>query len=202
MRVYLDAVRRSDLERLGAWFGDPSNQALLVPGIAAPTGMEDEAAWFESIHARQRDGKGWAFAVRRHEDGAAIGTVGLSIGHFRHSGEFGIGILDPSARGRGLGGEAAELLLRFAFDEIGLHRVELRVFAFNEPALRLYRRLGFREEGRRRELLFRDGQFHDDIVMAMLADEYRRRPGVERPPGWIPDAVRRRPDGADVPSGR
>jgi RimJ/RimL family protein N-acetyltransferase len=119
----------------------------------------------------------------------------VTLGPFRHTGEFGIAIADPGARGHGFGREASELRLRFAFDEGGLHRVELHVFDFNEPAKRLYRSLGFRAEGRRREVLYRDGRYHDDVRMAMLVDEYRAREGAAPPPGWIPATLRAAPPG-------
>ena len=189
MRVYLDAVRRDDLPRFARWFADPALAAVLTPGIALPLGPEDEEEWFDNMRARRKDGREHVFAVRRLESGDAIGTVGITLERDRHSGTAGIAIADPDARGRGLGVEAFHLLLRFAFDEVGLHRVELRVFDFNEPAKRLYRRLGFREEGRLRDAVFRDGRYHDELVMAMLEGDYQTSDPGARPPGWIPAAV-------------
>ena len=190
MRVYLDAVHQSDLERFAAWFADPSLAAVLNPGVALPSGPEDEKEWFEGMRRRQREGKVYCFAVRRHEDGGVIGTVSLVLEAKGKSAMFGIAIADPGARGHGFGQEATELALRFAFDELGLHRVWLGVFDFNEPAKRLYRRVGFRDEGRQRDFVFRDGRYHDGLLMAMLEDEYRARTGVHRPEGWIAASVR------------
>lgn len=190
MRVYLDAVRQSDVERFAAWFADPSLAALLIPGVALPYSPEDEQEWFEAVRQSRRAGKVYTFAVRRREDGGVIGTVSLTLEPKGRSATFGIAIADPGARGHGFGQEASELILRFGFDELGLHRVELRVFDFNEPAQRLYRRLGFREEGRRRDALFRDGRYHDDVIMSMLEDEYHARTDVTPPDGWIPPAMR------------
>ena len=76
--------------------------------------------------------------------------------------------LDPRFAGQGLGTEATRLLLAYAFDEIGLHRVELEVFDFNERAIRSYRKNGFVEEGRRRDALLWAGERHDAITMAAL----------------------------------
>jgi RimJ/RimL family protein N-acetyltransferase len=64
-------------------------------------------------------------------------------------------------------------MMRYGFAEMGLHRIELAVFAYNTRAQALYRSLGFTEEGRRREVVLHDGIFHDEIVMSILEDEWR-----------------------------
>lgn len=76
-------------------------------------------------------------------------------------------------RGRGYGPEATRLILRYAFDEIGLHRVQLEVFWYNERALRSYEKCGFVLEGRMREALRWDGHWHDTLVMGVLRSELR-----------------------------
>ncbi len=79
----------------------------------------------------------------------------------------------PSFRGRGYGTEGIQLVLGFAFDGLGLHRVELDVLSINTRAKSLYENLGFQLEGRRRDA-YRDGDgYCDAIIMAMLEDEYR-----------------------------
>ncbi|MNW10242.1 Spermidine N(1)-acetyltransferase [compost metagenome] len=59
-----------------------------------------------------------------------------------------------------------------AFGELGLHRVSLRVLAFNERAIASYRKSGFSIEGREREAALIDGAWHDDIMMGILAHEF------------------------------
>ena len=79
----------------------------------------------------------------------------------------------PAYRGRGYGTEAIELVLGFAFDGLGLHRIGLQVVAINARATSLYENLGFRVEGRLRDA-YRDGDgWCDGIVMGLLEDEYR-----------------------------
>lgn len=82
-------------------------------------------------------------------------------------------VMRPGYRGRGYGTEAIELVLGFAFDGLGLHRVGLDVLSVNARALSLYENLGFRVEGRRRDA-YRDGdRWCDAIDMGLLEDEYR-----------------------------
>ncbi|WP_372444787.1 GNAT family N-acetyltransferase [Crossiella equi] len=71
--------------------------------------------------------------------------------------------------GRGHGPEATRLRLAHAFDRVGLHRVDLEVFAYNERAIRAYAKCGFTEEGRKREALRWDGAWHDVVLMSALA---------------------------------
>lgn len=80
---------------------------------------------------------------------------------------FAIGMFDPQFVGRGLGAQATQLVLRHAFDTLGLHRIDLRVLAFNTAAIESSRRSGFVVEGRERCWL--EGRWHDDdVIMGIL----------------------------------
>lgn len=72
-----------------------------------------------------------------------------------------------------MGRELIKLVLSHAFGTMGLHRVDLRVLAFNERAIRCYRSCGFVEEGRERESARIGDVWHDDIIMGILAEEYQ-----------------------------
>ena len=63
-------------------------------------------------------------------------------------------------------------MLWLAFERIGLHRVGLSVFSFNERAIRSYEKAGFRIEGRLREAIARDGRYWDEIQMGVLRDDW------------------------------
>ena len=92
--------------------------------------------------------------------------VRFSLAGFDHVGRLGMGLL-PDARGKGLG----RRLILAAIDsarERGFERVELDVFASNTRAKALYERVGFVEEGVRRRARKLDGQYDDDVIMAML----------------------------------
>jgi RimJ/RimL family protein N-acetyltransferase len=86
---------------------------------------------------------------------------------------FAIGILDPQCLGKGIGTEAMRLVLRFAFDQLKLHRVSLRVLAYNHRAIRSYQKCGFVIEGYEREAAWVNGQWHDDVIMGLLDREFR-----------------------------
>jgi RimJ/RimL family protein N-acetyltransferase len=85
----------------------------------------------------------------------------------------GFRIALPSAyTDRGLGTEATRLILGHAFDTVGVHRVELEVFAFNPRARRVYEKVGFVYEGTKRQALRWQREWIDTHVMAMLADDW------------------------------
>ncbi|MBM7785597.1 GNAT family N-acetyltransferase [Tenggerimyces flavus] len=76
--------------------------------------------------------------------------------------------LGASFRDHGYGSEAIRLVLAYAFDVVGLHRVELEVYAFNQRAIRTYERCGFEVEGRLRHALLWEGERYDALIMGIL----------------------------------
>lgn len=98
-----------------------------------------------------------------------VGSVYIrDIDRVHHKGEYGIFIGEPSARGRGIGTAAAALMICFAFEELGLHRLFLRVFADNGQAVASYEKAGFQKEAYLREDVCIGGSYHDIILMAVL----------------------------------
>ncbi|MET8761513.1 GNAT family protein [Lentzea sp. NPDC004782] len=103
------------------------------------------------------------------EDGRFLGEVVLTVNP--HNRSAGLRIFLQDGFGKGYGTAALKHVLDHAFGERNLHRVELEVYEFNDRAIHVYRKLGFREEGRRRDALLWDGQFYDSIVMSILSTD-------------------------------
>jgi RimJ/RimL family protein N-acetyltransferase len=109
------------------------------------------------------------------ERGGVIGEARLDRVDLRdRRASFAIGILDPASLGRGYGPRAARLVLGFAFGTLGLHRISLRVVAYNVRAIRAYEKCGFVAEGREREAACVDGEWHDDVMMGLIDRDFRR----------------------------
>lgn len=83
------------------------------------------------------------------------------------------GDVHPNFRGQGLSKEMYKVIFKFTFDYLRLHRVWLLVADFNIRGINLYKKLGLKEEGIQRETLFRDGKYHNHLVMSILESEYR-----------------------------
>ncbi len=89
----------------------------------------------------------------------------------RHA-SLAIGLLRADDLGVGFGTEAVSAVLRFAFTDLHLHRVAVRVLATNARAIHCYRKCGFQIEGRERETVCLDGQWQDDLIMGVLEGEF------------------------------
>jgi RimJ/RimL family protein N-acetyltransferase len=117
-----------------------------------------------------------ALAMAIHERGSdrLVGTCAFSqLDGENGSALYHITIGEKDVWGRGYGTEATRLMLDHAFGTLGLHRVALFVFEFNERAIRTYRRCGFVIEGRSRESIYRDGRWWDELAMSVLESDWR-----------------------------
>lgn len=81
-------------------------------------------------------------------------------------------LIGPRGRGRGIGTEAAGLIVAHGFEELGLHRIELGAYAHNRRALHVYEKVGFVVEGVRREVQRRDSEWADEVIMSILDREW------------------------------
>jgi RimJ/RimL family protein N-acetyltransferase len=105
-------------------------------------------------------------------DGHCIGSAGLHVDPDQHCATYTVGLFVAALRGRGLGREVTRLVLAWAFDALGVHRVQLVVLASNDRASKCYLACGFRPEGVRREAeLYPDG-WKDFIMMGILRSEH------------------------------
>lgn len=77
---------------------------------------------------------------------------------------------------QGYGSEATKLMMAYAFNTLGLHRIELEVYTFNPRARHVYEKIGFVAEGELRDVLFMDGEFHSATVMSLLEHEFKATP--------------------------
>jgi len=132
---------------------------------------EEHEKWLDTNIA---SGRAVQFIIEEVITGLPIGSVYLrDIDHTHKKAEFGIFIGEDSARGKGYGSLATRLILKYAFDEMGLNRVFLRVFSNNKSAIKCYLNAGFREEGLFREDVLIDGTFYDMMFMSILKNEWR-----------------------------
>jgi RimJ/RimL family protein N-acetyltransferase len=116
----------------------------------------------------------FSFLIRAVADDRLIGMCDLNVDYWAHREAWvAIGLGDRGYWGKGYGTDAMRLLLRYAFQELNLHRVSLGVFGYNGRAQKSYRKAGFVEEGRIRERLRREGVWYDMIIMGMLRSEWK-----------------------------
>lgn len=101
-----------------------------------------------------------------------VGSVYIRDIDLQHrKAEYGIFIGEESARGKGIGTQAASMMLQYCFEELKLHRVFLRAFADNMQAIRSYEKAGFVREAYLHDDVCIDGKFRDIVLMAKLNPE-------------------------------
>ena len=86
--------------------------------------------------------------------------------------DLGIMIGEAQYRDKGYGTDTMLTLVRFGFEQMNLHKISLGVFEFNARGYAVYKKVGFVEEGRRREEIYQDGRYWDVIWMSMLRREF------------------------------
>jgi RimJ/RimL family protein N-acetyltransferase len=174
------------------WYADPE-VARLTRYQDGPMRAEEIDRFFAS---RVVGPDALAMAIHVRDTGRLIGTCSFSqLDPDNGSTLFHITIGERDAWGQGFGTEATGLMVAHAFGTLGLHRIALSVFEFNERAIRAYARVGFRVEGRARQAIWRDGRWWDEIQMSVLSEEWTRR--GSRP---APSPSPRERDGRATPS--
>jgi RimJ/RimL family protein N-acetyltransferase len=127
--------------------------------------------WLGRYELGWQNGSCAGFAIRGADDGAMLGFAALVHLDLEHAqGEIGY-MLDPAARGRGVATSAVALLTRWAFDELGLTRIELRIDTENTASARVAERAGYRLDGVLRSLAFKDGLRTDTAVWSRLRSD-------------------------------
>ncbi len=168
-RVYLRPVEMPDLDRFVAWFNDPMVRLTLTSPF--PLNSLREREFLEKLYKDNRD---VVLAVVAKEGDVHIGVAGLhGMGLPNRNATFGIAIGEKAYWDKGYGTEATRLMLNYGFGTLNLHRITLWVFDFNARGLHIYQKLGFVEEGRKREAVFRGGKYQDEILMGILENEWK-----------------------------
>ena len=107
-------------------------------------------------------------------DGEFVGWINLFLGEPRH-GRFSLGVsIFREYQRKGYALEAAKLILHYGFNELRCHKCNSACIDVNTGSIAFHKKLGFVEEGRRREVFFMDGRYHDEILFGMTFDEFNR----------------------------
>lgn len=126
--------------------------------LAKLPGADDRADW----------------AIVRADDDKIIGEVVLNeLDRDNRSMNYRIALYGSALFGQGYGTEAGRAVINFGLGVLGLHRISLGVYDFNPRAQASYAKLGFVHEGRLRDALYWDGEWHDELIMSVLATDPR-----------------------------
>jgi Acetyltransferases, including N-acetylases of ribosomal proteins len=165
--VRLRAFERDDLEKNHAFVNDYDTVRGMASGILFPCSYEDEQRFIDQQSGFSRGE--YQFAVENNE-GELVGRCGILRVDWKNAlAELGI-MIGMENRSRGYGTDAMQVLCRFCFEEMNLHKIKLSVLAFNEPALKCYEKCGFKREGLLKNEIFRQGKYHDVVVLGQIRE--------------------------------
>ena len=155
------------------WSLDSEYDRLLTSNPARLNSAKAIQRWFEK-GCDENTPALFLFAMRTLAEEKLIGDLDLEVTGWPQREAFvGLGIGERELWNNGYGSDAMNIILRFAFMELGLRRVSLTVFEYNPRAIRSYEKAGFRHEGRQRDFLVREGKRWDMLYMGILRDEWK-----------------------------
>lgn len=166
----LRAIERFDLPQLQAWANDPVTQDG-VGEIHFPSSLTFHQSWFE---AQVGDRFNQRFVVEV-PDGSIIGISSIVNIDWRNRHAWhGLVIGDSSHRGKGYGVDAIMATMRYAFEELNLMRLDGSMIEYNKRSIAAYcgSKLGWREEGRKKNYFYRKGRFWDQVIVGVTREDY------------------------------
>ena len=175
-QVTLRPMTHADVPLLTKWGSNPEFRHYQWGQKPGAFTEGNAKAWIERM-SRPGDSACWVI----EHDGRPIGFANYRDFHPKgKSAEIGIGIGEPHLWGKHLGRDALEALLRYLFDELGLHRVGLAVVGFNDRAIAMYKAVGFEVEGIERDGVGTEDGYIDDVKMGIVVG--RPRPDFDPQP--------------------
>lgn len=166
-----------DAETISQWTHEPEYLRLTSADPARPLSSGQVKKKLEAMQkeAEKRRNQ-FDFAIRARADDRIVGCARLHHIEWTHgAGMVQLSIGQPEDRSRGYGSEALKMVLRYAFNELNLHRLGAVVFAYNAGGLHFLERSGFVVEVRRRQAIKRGGRRWDVLVLGQLREEWMAR---------------------------
>jgi RimJ/RimL family protein N-acetyltransferase len=171
-KVILRGLTRNDISAYREWLDNPQATHFMESGWKPTSDAEMEALY--RLSTEQNDTVVFVIVDRR--TGRAVGQCGLYLIQWVcRRAEFRILIGEDSARGRGFGSDAAQLVVDYGFEKLNLETICLGVNTENSGAIKSYENAGFVREGVRRKLVYRSARYYDVLMMSVLREEWLAR---------------------------
>lgn len=168
-KVILRAIEKSDLELLHKWSNDPEINYMLG-GWHFPSSMQDQEKWFSGLSLTSNHQK---FAIDTPDLGL-IGMANLVDINWKDRNAFhGMLLGDKDIRRKGYGVDTIMAVNRFAFEELGLMRLNTTIISYNVPSIGVYtKKCGWTVEGVKKNQYFRKNQWWDEVIAGITKEDY------------------------------
>jgi len=168
--VTLRAIEKEDLELMREMLNDPKIENLVV-GWAFPVSKYQQNQWYEN---NINNTSNLRFIIETPDDGA-VGLATLTEIDWKNRRAYhGIKLTNMKNRTKGIGTDAVMAIMRYAFDELQLNRLDGSWFETNVGSQKLYTKCGWKVEGKQRQYVYKNGQYRDLIIVGVLRDDYNK----------------------------
>ncbi|MGL4570192.1 MAG: GNAT family N-acetyltransferase [Clostridium sp.] len=169
--VTLRAIEENDMKLLKDMMNDGEIERL-VGGWAFPISLNQQKKWYESSINNDRNIR---LIIETEEDGA-IGLATIVDIDWKNRVAFhGIKLANKKYRARGIGTDSVMAVMRYAFDELQLNRLDGAIIEYNEGSKKLYcEKCGWKVEGVQRNKIYKNGKFHDRVMVGVLKEDYKQ----------------------------
>lgn len=167
-KVKLRAMEPEDMELFRQLMNDPETEKTTV-GRNMPVSKYQQMKWYESA-VSNRDLL--RFTIVELETGKAVGLYSAMKIDWQNRSIFVSYKIASDARGKGLATDAQFAFFRYAFEEMGMHKIDESVLDFNAASKRVAKKVGMKPEGTKREAVFKNGSYHDLILLGALYEDF------------------------------
>ena len=166
-RLYLSPTSVDDAVKYTEWLNNHEISKYLG-GTSRIYTLEDERKWIEETNQN-----GYVLAIVSKDGDKLIGNCGfVSLNKLMKTAEVGIFIGDCNYLGKGYGTEVLKALVKYGFDHLLLNNIMLKLVSFNERAFKCYKKVGFKEFGRRHKCYNIENNWYDEIYMEILREDF------------------------------
>lgn len=163
-QIYLRPITMEDTELIVKWRNeDRVRRNFIYQALFTKEGHE---RW---MRTKVASGEVVQFIICEKESDRPVGSVYFrDIDALNKKAEYGIFIGEADCAGKGIGTESARLAVKYAGEELRLHKLMLRVFADNAAAVKSYRNAGFVQEAHLKDEFLQNGRYRDILLMAVI----------------------------------
>jgi RimJ/RimL family protein N-acetyltransferase len=169
--ITLREIAREDIPTINRWRQDPA----VADGVGAPRrfiGLDADLKWYEDYLTRRATEV--RCVVSLAASGQLVGMVSLTrIDYLHRNAEFNAMVGERDARNHGVGTAATRAMVRHGLFDLNLHRIYVSILSDNVGSIRMCEKAGFREEGTIREGAYKNGRYHDLVLMGVLKSEWQ-----------------------------